>query len=91
MLTYRVYRTSTFISGNRPENELSYFALKERVDEAASIENWYIDFSSLEDVMNFMKEHGKIIIKPPTYKGTVGDIEIYDCKREDLFLDAIIN
>jgi hypothetical protein len=91
MLTYRVYRTSTFLTGHRPENELSYMDAKVRHDSETSVDNWYIDFSTLEELMKFAAEHGKLIIKPPTYKGTVGDIEIYDSPREGMYIEEIIN
>lgn len=91
MLTFRVYRTSTFLSGHRPENELSYLEERERVDEKVAMSNWFIDFSTLEDLMSFISANGRVIIKPPTYKNTAGDIELYDCDREELFLDEIIN
>lgn len=79
------------ITGHRPENELSYLAHRSRLDGKASMGNWYIDFHTLRELMDFVRQHGRIIIKPPTYEDTVGDIEIYDGKREELHLDDIIN
>lgn len=88
---YRIYRTSTFQSGHRPENDHSYLELRKRLDGKLAMENWYIDFESLDQLMNFASQYFPIIIKKPTYENTVGDIEIYDIQREDKFIDLIIN
>ena len=90
-LTFRVYRTSTFLFGHRPENNRSYLALKKRLDNKCALENWFIDFKDNTDVLNFAMEYSPVLIKKPTYEDTIGDIEIYDCQRESLGIDLTVN
>jgi hypothetical protein len=68
-----------------------YLALKKRLDDKCSLENWFIDFKDHTDVLNFALEYSPVLIKKPTYHGTVGDIEIYDCERENLSIDLTVN
>ena len=91
MKTFRVYRSSTMITGHRPENELSTLERRGRIDGKVAMDNWFIAFNTLEEVLDFTKKHGKIIIKKATYEDTDGDIEIYDVPREELGIDEIIN
>jgi len=42
----------------------------------------HIDFSSLDELVNFIKEHGNIVIEPPEGDERGWSIEIYDDYRE---------
>ena len=42
----------------------------------------YIDFSSLDELINFIKEYGRIVIQPPEGDEWGWNIEIYDDYRE---------
>jgi hypothetical protein len=90
-MTFRVYRTSTFIFGHRPENDLSYIDLRKRIDGRCSLENWFIDFNDDSELVSFMVKYWPTILKPPTYENTVGDLEIYDSDRETIGVDTIVN
>ena len=91
MNLFRVYRSSTMLTGHRPENELSFLDRRKRIDGKAAVDNWFIAFEDMKAVLDFIEKHGNIIIKKPTYEGTDGDIEIYDVPREALGLDDVIN
>ena len=51
-----------------------------RVDGDA--ERWFIDFSSLEDLMAFANTHGLLVLIPPRKGVAYPELEIYDGYRE---------
>jgi hypothetical protein len=45
-------------------------------------EHWVVELNSLEDILNFHKKYGQIIIKSTDFLNGVQEIEIYDYYRE---------
>lgn len=46
------------------------------------IDKYFIEINSLEELMEFQKDYGKIIIMDNRYGGEMKEIEIYDDYRE---------
>lgn len=45
-------------------------------------EAWAMDFKTIEDLFDFVKEHGDIIVKEEPFSSNKPEIEIYDDYRE---------
>lgn len=43
---------------------------------------WFIEFNSLDDLLQFTKEHGRVVIQPFYFNPIYTEIEIYDDYRE---------